>query len=80
VTVPADTCVHASAPLHGGKLESFDGAVCLRCPWHGSVFRLDDGAVMHGPATAPQPRFDTRLAGGRVYARVRTFPGVPSAN
>jgi nitrite reductase/ring-hydroxylating ferredoxin subunit len=31
------------------------------CPWHGSTFRLTDGSVVHGPATAPQPSFETRI-------------------
>jgi nitrite reductase/ring-hydroxylating ferredoxin subunit len=25
------------------------------------VFRVSDGAVVHGPATAPQPVFQTRV-------------------
>jgi len=41
------------------------------CPWHGSAFDLDDGSVRHGPATAPQPRFEVRIADGLVTARVR---------
>ncbi len=77
--VLADTCVHASAPLHQGVLVDSDGERCLQCPWHASVFRLSDGAVVHGPATMPQPRFDSRVVGGRVHARVLTFRGVPSA-
>jgi nitrite reductase/ring-hydroxylating ferredoxin subunit len=26
---------------------------CLACPWHGSAFRIADGSVARGPATAP---------------------------
>ncbi len=33
-------------------------------PRHGSVFRVCDGAVVRGPATAPQPVFDTRVVAG----------------
>ncbi|MBK1783773.1 Rieske 2Fe-2S domain-containing protein [Prauserella cavernicola] len=79
VDVLADTCSHTSGPLHDGELLSENGGDCLRCPWHGSVFRLADGAVVHGPATAPQPRFHARVVDGRVQARVRTFAGVPTA-
>lgn len=43
------TCVHAGGPLAKGTL--IDGS--LRCPWHGSVFRLTDGKPLRGPATAP---------------------------
>ena len=39
-------CTHAGAPLAEGTL---NGDV-LTCPWHGSKFRITDGAVMHGPA------------------------------
>jgi hypothetical protein len=28
--------------------------------------RLTDGAVVHGPATARQPAFDTRIADGGI--------------
>jgi len=42
------------------------------CPWHGSTFRIADGAVVHGPATARQPVFDTRITeSGRVQVRPR---------
>jgi nitrite reductase/ring-hydroxylating ferredoxin subunit len=32
----------------------------------GSVFRVADGAVVRGPATAPQPAFEVREAGGVI--------------
>ena len=47
-----------------------DGEACIVCPWHDSVFRLHDGEVVHGPATAPQPSFDTRIDGGRLLVRL----------
>jgi nitrite reductase/ring-hydroxylating ferredoxin subunit len=59
VHVLAGRCSHLSGPLFEGKLA--DG--CLTCPWHGSVFRVSDGAVTRGPATAPQPVFQARVAG-----------------
>ena len=62
VYVLADRCSHMSGPLSGGELA--DG--CLTCPWHGSVFRLADGSVARGPATAPQPAFLTRELGGAI--------------
>ncbi|MGW1892327.1 Rieske 2Fe-2S domain-containing protein [Streptomyces sp. NPDC002004] len=55
--VLADRCSHFSGPLSEGTVT--DG--CITCPWHGSVFRLSDGWNVDGPATAPQPRFETRL-------------------
>lgn len=63
----ADRCSHADGPLHEGRVVSG----CLECPWHGSLFRLSDGANLHGPATAPQPRFTGRIAtDGTVHVRL----------
>ncbi|MCU1485565.1 MAG: Rieske (2Fe-2S) protein [Actinomycetia bacterium] len=61
----SDRCTHLSGPLHDGRVE--DG--CVTCPWHQSTFRLDDGSVVHGPATAPQPRYEVREADGRLLVR-----------
>jgi nitrite reductase/ring-hydroxylating ferredoxin subunit len=58
--VLADQCSHLSGPLSDGEL----GDGCVTCPWHRSVFRLSDGAVVHGPATAPQPAFETDVRDG----------------
>jgi len=77
VTILSDRCPHLSAPLHDGELDCATGTIT--CPWHGSVFRVDDGSVVHGPATAPVPGFETRMADGVVETRVRTFPGVPAS-
>ncbi|MGN6200420.1 Rieske 2Fe-2S domain-containing protein [Humibacter sp.] len=61
------TCTHAGGPLDEGTL--VDG--CVKCPWHGSEFRLDDGTVERGPASVPEPVWDVRVAGGRVSVRSR---------
>ncbi len=66
VRVLADQCSHLSGPLSDGELRDVDGVRCLVCPWHHSTFRLDDGAVVHGPATGPQPAFTTRIVGDQV--------------
>lgn len=60
VHVLAERCSHLSGPLSEGELNGG----CLTCPWHGSVFRISDGTVVHGPATAPQPVFAARVADG----------------
>lgn len=52
----AAVCSHLGGPLDEGEV--VDG--CLRCPWHGSSFRLADGSVARGPATAPQPAYELR--------------------
>ena len=59
-------CSHAGGPLAEGDLLEGD---CVRCPWHGSVFQMGDGQVVHGPATMPQPRFETRVREGNVEVR-----------
>jgi nitrite reductase/ring-hydroxylating ferredoxin subunit len=62
VHVLAGRCSHLSGPLFDGELD--DG--CLTCPWHGSAFRITDGTVARGPATAPQPVFRTRVLDGVI--------------
>jgi nitrite reductase/ring-hydroxylating ferredoxin subunit/uncharacterized membrane protein len=62
----SNVCGHAGGPLDEG---TFDDQGCVTCPWHGSVFRLADGHVVHGPATGHQPRYDVWSEGGRVHLR-----------
>lgn len=69
----ADLCSHDGGPLSQGTVE--DG--CLQCPWHGCAFRLADGWNAAGPATAPQPVFDTRVHDGQLQVRLRTPPPAP---
>lgn len=73
VLVLADHCAHLGGPLHQGTLrEDSGGDQCIVCPWHGSMFRVASGAVVHGPATARQPGFEARIAdGGMVEVRPR---------
>lgn len=66
VAVLSDVCSHLSAPLHEGKVA--DG--CVICPWHGSRFRLSDGAVVRSPATAPLPVFEVRIEAGEVLVHL----------
>ena len=68
VHVLANRCSHMSGPLSDGELA--DG--CLTCPWHGSRFDLTDGSVRRGPATAPQPSYETRVHDGKIEVRSRT--------
>jgi len=63
-----DLCSHQAGPLHEGELA--DG--CITCPWHGSAFRLTDGAVVHGPATHPQPTLDVRTTGQTLQVKLRS--------
>ncbi|HEX5080707.1 MAG TPA: Rieske 2Fe-2S domain-containing protein [Blastocatellia bacterium] len=61
----AETCAHMGGPLAEGDL--IDGSV--RCPWHGSRYRLEDGRVLDGPSTFSQPCFETRLRDGQIEVR-----------
>ncbi len=65
VSAIAAACTHRGAPLGDGSF----AAGCVTCPWHGSIFGLDDGRVVRGPATFPQPRFEARINGDRVEVR-----------
>ncbi len=72
VSVLSDHCTHLGGPLHQGRVTGAGPEACVTCPWHGSVFRLRDGEVVHGPATARQPAFESRVSeSGRVQVRVR---------
>jgi nitrite reductase/ring-hydroxylating ferredoxin subunit/uncharacterized membrane protein len=61
----AAVCSHAGGPLERGQVRDD----VLMCPWHGSAFCLRDGAVVRGPATAPQPAYETRVRGDLVEVR-----------
>jgi nitrite reductase/ring-hydroxylating ferredoxin subunit/uncharacterized membrane protein len=67
ISALVDRCSHQSGPLHEGEIA--DG--CVTCPWHGSRFRLEDGAVVHGPSTHPQPSLDVRISGDRLQVKLR---------
>ena len=57
-----ETCSHAGGPLSEGKLEGDT----IICPWHGSAFRLSDGAVRHGPSATRQIAYRARISDGQV--------------
>ncbi len=72
VSVLSDRCSHLGGPLHQGRIVVERDGACVACPWHGSTFSIAGGAVVHGPATARQPSFQTRVTdGGRVELRPR---------
>ncbi|MGP4003238.1 Rieske (2Fe-2S) protein, partial [Streptomyces sp. 8N706] len=63
----SSTCSHMGGPLDQGEVA--DG--CVTCPWHGSTFRLADGGIIRGPASTPQPAYETRLHDGQIEVRAR---------
>ena len=64
----ADRCSHRGCSLAEGEL--LDDAVRCRC--HGSTFRLEDGSIVKGPATAPQPAYDAQESDGTIQIRQRS--------
>jgi nitrite reductase/ring-hydroxylating ferredoxin subunit/uncharacterized membrane protein len=70
VRVISATCSHLGGPLEQGKVDD----ECVTCPWHGSTFRLTDGSVVHGPATAPQPAYEVRVVGRTLQVRLEREP------
>jgi len=67
VSAMENACTHMGGPLDEGRVD----AEVVTCPWHGSRFRLTDGACMRGPATFPQLRLEARVRGGVVEVRGR---------
>jgi nitrite reductase/ring-hydroxylating ferredoxin subunit/uncharacterized membrane protein len=64
----AHSCAHLGGPLSEGTLK--DGSIV--CPWHGSEFAVDDGRVLNGPATQPQPCFTVREREGQIELRTQS--------
>ena len=57
-----EVCSHAGGPLAEGELKGDT----IICPWHSSTFRLQDGAVVHGPAGTRQAAYRARINGDQV--------------
>lgn len=69
-----DPCNHMGGPLHKGVVRG-GSQPAVTCPVHGSMFWLADGRVVRGPASRPQPIYDTRVNEGVVEVRLRTSAG-----
>ena len=59
----AARCTHAGAPLAQGDLRRD----VLVCPWHGSNFRVTDGAVLKGPAEKPLRVYPSIVKEGELF-------------
>ena len=64
-------CTHQGAPLDRGPVKVSGSEATVTCQAHGSMFRLEDGKVVRGPATQPEPTYDVRIADGVVELRRR---------
>jgi apoptosis-inducing factor 3 len=63
------TCPHAGAPLAEGIRDGHR----LICPWHKAEFCLRTGRYLAPPAVDDLPRYEARIASGRVMV---TLPAV----
>lgn len=61
----ADRCSHRGGPLSDGALVGG----CFTCPWHGSRFDARTGEVERGPASIPQPVYETRVGDDGIEVR-----------
>ncbi|MFO1024615.1 MAG: FAD-dependent oxidoreductase [Acetobacteraceae bacterium] len=64
-------CPHAGGPLAEGVRDG-DRVIC---PWHKAAFCLTTGTLLDPPAVDPLPRYDVRVAAGRVLV---TLPAAPA--
>jgi nitrite reductase/ring-hydroxylating ferredoxin subunit len=63
----SDVCTHQGCNLaSGGDLDGTE----ITCECHGSVFAVDTGAVIDGPATKPIETYPAREAGGQIQIEV----------
>jgi 3-phenylpropionate/trans-cinnamate dioxygenase ferredoxin subunit len=60
----ADECTHAGCSLSEGSLD--DREATVECPCHGSVFDVETGEPVEGPAVDPVSTFQVRLDAGWV--------------
>src|SRR4029450_1398133 len=72
----SNRCNHRGCLLHEGD---FSGGTTVGCPCPGSPFGLEGGALLHRPATAPQPAYLARVRDGKVEDRLAhaSPPGPP---
>jgi nitrite reductase/ring-hydroxylating ferredoxin subunit len=64
-------CTHVGTPLHRGPVKSLGSIITVTCPAHGSMFALNDGRVMRGPAMRPVTAYDARARDEQIEIRAR---------
>ena len=61
-----DTCPHSGGPLSEGDVERDPEGDQIVCPWHGAVFRLDDGSVCCPPAEEGVNSYPVEVVGEEI--------------
>jgi 3-phenylpropionate/trans-cinnamate dioxygenase ferredoxin subunit len=64
-----DECTHAGCSLSEGTLD--DRSATVECPCHGSVFDVETGEPVEGPAVDPVPTYSVQTDGGWVEVASR---------
>jgi len=64
-------CAHEGGPLEEGEFfEKEPEGLCVECPWHQSVYAMEDGSVVHGPSTYEVAAYEARTRDGQVEIRL----------
>jgi nitrite reductase/ring-hydroxylating ferredoxin subunit len=70
-------CTHVGGPLDEGELNDHR----VECPWHGSVFDIETGKVLRGPADTPVSAFRAFMdKEGLVLEQRLKDSGVPAGH
>jgi len=64
-------CAHEGGPLDEGEFFHKDPeGLCVECPWHQSVYAMEDGSVVHGPSTYEVAGYEAQIRDGQVEIRL----------
>ena len=70
-------CSHQGGPLVDGELSEHR----IECPWHGSVFDIETGKVLRGPAETPVAAYRAYMDKEGLILEPRPFDsGVPAGH
>jgi nitrite reductase/ring-hydroxylating ferredoxin subunit len=59
-------CTHANCSLSDGTLNGPN----IKCPCHSSIFNVQTGAIVKGPAKEPEPIYKVKLENGQILISV----------
>ena len=61
-----DMCTHEDASLSKGSLHGD----CVKCPLHGSRFKLNNGEALDDPAEEPLNTYDVKIEGDDILVAI----------